>query len=207
MKGKEKNMSEIRNIVHRLRLGQSIRQIHRELGAYRPIIRDLNNLAIAHQWLNPELAMPSNEEIASIWEKQIKTQPHPLDIFKEQLEQWNKEGLSSIVIQQLLKERCSCDVQSIRRYRKKHFPKQIEPVMVRSTSAGRDMDLDFRDFGKFLADDGTLKRVWLFSYGYVIQDVHTERSFLIKPSQHFLWDMFMLLNILTEYPKLASWIT
>lgn len=163
MKGKEKNMNEIRNIVHRLRLGQSIRQIHRELGAYRPIIRDLNNLAIAHQWLNPELPMPSNEEIATVWEKQIKTQPHPFDIFKEQLEQWDKEGLSSIVIQRLLKDRCSCDVQAIRRYRKKHFPKQIEPVMVRSTSAGRDMDLDFGDLGKFLADDGTLKRVWLFS--------------------------------------------
>jgi len=163
MKGKEKNMSDIRNIVHRLRLGQSIRQIHRELGAYRPIIRDLNNLAITHQWLNAALPMPSNEEIATAWDKQIKTPPHPLDMFREQLEQWNKEGLSSIVIKQLLKDRCSCDVQAIRRYRKKHFPKQVEPVMVRSTSAGRDMDVDFGDLGKFLADDGTLKRVWLFS--------------------------------------------
>ena len=117
-------------------------------------------MAIIHQhgWLDNELPMPSDEEIAKIWKSKTKCQSHPLDVFKEQLEQWNKEGLTSVVIHQLLKEKCSCDVQAIRRYRNKHFPKPIEPVMVRSTLPGRDLDVDFGELGKFLDDDQESKK-------------------------------------------------
>lgn len=163
MKGKEKNMTDIRNIIHRLRLGQSIRQIHRELGTYRPLIRDLHNLAVSYNWLNQDLAMPADDEITRVLNKSPQIQAHPLDVYKDQLEQWTRDGLSAVVIQRLLKDRCSCDVQVIRRYRNKHFPKPIEAVMVRSTAPGRDMDLDFGDLGKFFADDGTIKRAWVFS--------------------------------------------
>jgi transposase len=163
MKGKEKNVMDVRNIIHRLRMGQSKRKIHRELGVHRPIIRDLHSLAVMHHWLDPELPMPSNEKIANVWNQKTKTQSHPLDAYREQLEQWNKEGLSAVVIHQLLKDKCPCDVQAIRRYRNKHFPKPIEPVMVRSTVPGRDMDVDFGELGRFIDDDGTIKKVWLFS--------------------------------------------
>ena len=68
---------------------------------------------------------------------ETKIQSHPLDIYREQLKQWDKEGLTSVVIHQLLKDKCPCDVQAIRRYRNKHFPKPVEPVMVRSTVPGK----------------------------------------------------------------------
>jgi hypothetical protein len=48
MKGKEKNMTEIRNVLYRLRMGQSKRRIQRELGIYRPLIRELYDLAVLH---------------------------------------------------------------------------------------------------------------------------------------------------------------
>lgn len=164
MKGKVKTMTEIRNIIHRLRMGQTHRQIHRDLRVHRSTIRELNRLAVIHQWLNTELPMPSDEEITKLWsQKKVKTQFHPLDVYKEQLAIWNKEGLTSIVIHQLLKDKCSCDVQAIRRYRNKHFPRAVEPVMVRSTVPGRDLELDFGELGRFLDDDQIEKRVWLFS--------------------------------------------
>jgi hypothetical protein len=163
MKGMVKSMTEIRNIIHRLRMGQSKRRIHKDLLTHRSIIRELHNLAIIHQWLNPESPMPSDEEIAKVWDRKTKTQCHPLDTYRDQLERWHKEGLSSVVIYQLLKDKCSCDAQAIRRYRNKHFPKMKEPVMVRSTVPGKDLDLDFGELGKFLDDDQTIKKVWLFS--------------------------------------------
>ena len=125
MKGKEKSMTEIRTIIHRLRLGQSIRSIHKELGVYRPLISELQALAIMHKWLDPKLPMPSDEEISKVRNQKTKESSHPLDAYKEQLEQWNREGLSSVVIHQLLKDKCPCDVQAIRRYRKKQFPKPM----------------------------------------------------------------------------------
>lgn len=164
MKGKEKSMTEIRTIIYRLRSQQSNRKISRELGVHRTIVSKLRSLAINNQWLNPELPMPSDEEIAKMWNPKIKMQSHPLDIYKEQIAQWHKEGISSVVVHQLLKDRCSCDVQAIRRYRNKHFPKSIKPVMVRSTVPGRDLELDFGYLGKFLDDDKVIRKVWLFSF-------------------------------------------
>jgi hypothetical protein len=69
MKGKETNMIEIRNIIHRLRMGHSKRRIHKELGIYRPIIRELHGLAIIHGWLDPELPMPNDDEISKVYTK------------------------------------------------------------------------------------------------------------------------------------------
>lgn len=163
MKGKQKNMADIRNIIHRLRMTQSDRCINKDLKVHRTIIREIRALAVAHQWLDLALPMPSDEQIAKVWNKKPKDMSHPLDPHKKQLEQWSKEGLSSVVIQQLLKDKCSCDVQVIRRYRQKHFAKQIEPVMIRYTIPGKDMDLDFGYLGKFLDDKRELKKVWLFS--------------------------------------------
>jgi transposase len=156
-------MTEIREIIHRLRMGQSKRGIHKEMGVYRPIIRELHSIAITQLWLDPTSPMPSNEEIAKVWTKKIKKTPHQLDNHKEEIAQWHKEELSSVVIYQLLKDKCPCDAQAIRRYRKKHFPKLTEPVMVRVTVAGRDMEVDFGELGKFLDEDGNIKKVWLFS--------------------------------------------
>lgn len=163
MKGKVKSMIEIRNILHRLRMGQSKRLIHRQLKVHRSTIRDLYNLAFEHQWLDPTLPMPGDEEIAQHWCPKKHSQTHALDSHKEQIEKWHKEGLSSVVIHQLLKEKCSCGVQAIRRYRNKHFPEAAESVMVRATVPGKFLDLDFGELGKFLDTEQNIRRVWLFS--------------------------------------------
>lgn len=164
MKGKRKSMTEVRNIIHRLRMGHSKRRIHKELNVHRSTIRELHSMALVQGWLNPELPMPSDEEIAKVCFQKNEVQHHPLDAYKEQIKQWDSESLSSVVIHQLLMDKCTCDVQAIRRYRKKHFPKQIKPVMVRPTAPGKEADIDFGELGKFLDDDGILKKVWLFSF-------------------------------------------
>src|ERR1700722_632398 len=164
MKGKEKNMTEVRNIIHRLRMGHSKRLIQRELKVHRTIIRELYCIAMSEGWLNPELPMPSDEEIARFRQDKVNQQVHPLDIYKDQMAEWIKEGCSSVVIQQLLQDRCPCDIQVIRRYRKKHFPNVPEPVMVRSTIPGQEMEIDFGELGNFLDDSGVSKRIWVLSF-------------------------------------------
>ncbi len=64
----------------------------------------------------------------------------------------------------LLKDECHCDPQAIRRYLRKHFPKQIDPVMVRHTEPGKDVDIDFGYLGTFLDSQGTLRKTWVFSF-------------------------------------------
>jgi transposase len=164
-KGKCKAMVEIRDVIHRLRNGQSNRCIERESGIDRSIIRKVKELAIVNQWLNLALPMPLDEQITRIWNPKTKTQKsHPLDLYHDDLKQWRQEGYSAVVIHQLLKDKCLCDAQAVRRYLNKHFPKPIEPVMVRPTVSGQDMDIDFGYLGNFLDDEGILRKTWVFSF-------------------------------------------
>jgi transposase len=164
-KGKCKAMVEIRDVIHRLRNGQSNRCIERESRIDRSIIRKVKALAIVNQWLNLTLPMPSDEEITRVWNPKSKTQKsHLLDAYHDDLKRWRQEGHTAVVIYQLLKDKCSCDAQAIRRYLNKYFPKPIEPVMVRPTVPGQDMDIDFGYLGNFLDDEGILRKTWVFSF-------------------------------------------
>lgn len=163
-KGKQKNMLDIRNIIHRLREGQSNRRIERETGIDRDIVRKVKKLSVDQAWLDRSVSMPTDEAIAIYWKTGIKAQRHHfLDPYRTDLEQWSKEGYSAVVMYQLLKDKCACNPQSIRRYLSKHFPKQIQPVMVRSTTPGKEIDIDFGYLGEFLDQGGEKRKAWLFS--------------------------------------------
>jgi transposase len=166
MRGKCRSMTDIRGVIHRLREGQSDRCIERETGIDRSIIRKIRKLSFSNGWLNLSLPMPKDEEIARYWTttKSSAERNHPLDIHRDSLQQWKKEGLSSVVIRRLLKGKSECSSQSIRRYLKKHFPNQVKPVMVRDTHPGQDMDVDFGYLGIFLDDSGNKRKVWVVSF-------------------------------------------
>ena len=87
----EKIIDAKHTIIHRLKLRQSIRRIHRELGVHRPLVRELHRLAIAHQWLDLALPMPSDEEIASAQKHQTTPHFHLLDDHYEQIKHWDKD--------------------------------------------------------------------------------------------------------------------
>ncbi len=163
MRGKQLAMKEARNIIHRLRQGQPKRAIERETGIHRSIIRKLCRIACDHQWLDSASLMPDDAEIAQKMGTNKSDEIHPLDPYRDQLRLWHKEGLSSVVIQRLLQDKFPCDVQVIRRYRQKHFPQTVVPVMVRTTTPGKELELDFGELGKFYNQNKELKRAWLFS--------------------------------------------
>ena len=134
-----------------------------------------------------------------------------LAIYHDSLEQWKKEGCSAVVIYQLLKDKCSCDAQSIRRYLNKHFPKQIDPVMTRSTISGQDVDIDFGYLGKFLDDQGHIKKAWVFSfrlrhsrrtYREVVLD-QSSQTFLLAHIHAFEWFGGVPRNVILDNCKAA----
>lgn len=205
-------MLDIREVIHRLREGHSDRRIGREINVDRSIIKKIRTLSILHQWLDTLLAMPTDEEISRLWNLTSKAQkPHPLDIHYDHLEQWRKEGYSAVVIHQLLKDKSSCDAQSIRRYLNKHFPKQVDPVMVRNTISGQDLDIDFGYLGKFLDDEGVIRKAWVFSfrlrhsrrtYREVVLD-QSSKTFLLAHIRAFEWFGGVPKNVILDNCKAA----
>jgi hypothetical protein len=211
-KGKYTTMLDIRTVIHRLREGHSDRRIGREVKMDRSIIKKIRALSILHQWLNTSLAMPTDAEIAKFWDSSSKTQKqHPLDLYRDDLEQWKKEGYSAVVMHQVLKEQCSCDAQTIRRYLNKHFPNQVDPVMARNTIPGQDLDIDFGYLGKFLDDEGEIRKAWVFSfrlrhsrraYREVVLD-QSSKTFLLAHVNAFEWFGGVPKNVILDNCKAA----
>jgi len=212
-KGKCKTMLDIREVIHRLREGHSNRRIWRETGVDRSIIKKIKILANLHRWLDVSLTMPTDEEISKFWNSTNKVQKkkHPLDLHRDSLEQWKKEGCSAIVIHRLLKDKCPCDPQAIRRYMHKYFPNPIDPVMVRHTIPGNDLDIDFGYLGKFLNDEGIVKKAWVFSfrlrhsrraYREIVLD-QSSQTFLISHIHAFEWFGGVPKNVILDNCKAA----
>lgn len=204
-------MLDIREVIHRLREGHSDRRIRRDIGIDRSIIKKIRALSILHQWLDTSSAMPTDGEISKFWNSKSKTQkPHPLDLHYDHLKQWRKEGYSAVVMHQLLKDQCPCDAQAIRRYLKKHFPNQVDSVMVRSTIAGQDLDIDFGYLGQFL-DHGAIRKAWVFSfrlrhsrraYREVVLD-QSSKTFLLAHVHAFEWFGGVPKNVILDNCKAA----
>jgi transposase len=211
-KGKRKTMLDIRVVIHRLREGHSDRSIGRETGIDRSVIKKIRTLSVLHQWLDTSLPMPTDEEIYKFWKPTTKAQkPHPLDLHRDHLEQWRKEGHSAVVMYQLLQDQCSCDPQVIRRYLNKNFPKQVDPVMVRHTIPGQDLDIDFGYLGKFLDDEGVVRKAWVFSfrlrhsrraYREVVLD-QSSQTFLLAHIHAFEWFGGVPKNVILDNCKAA----
>ena len=159
-------MIEKRDILIRLRNKYSIRKISDDLNIHRRIVRKMRTAAIKKDWLNPNIDMPSDYEIAQIGIEQIGRLPHQLDAHIETIKQWRDEGMSAMVIQRLLREihHCCCGIGALRRYIRKICPKLPDPVMVRSTVAGDVMEVDFGFLG-YLWDESLAKprKAWVFS--------------------------------------------
>ncbi len=155
---RRKSLAEITEIIRRLKKGQGIRVIHRELKVHRTIVRKVKSIAEQKGWLDLDKNIPPDDEIYSLWEsdESKNESEHPLDRFKPDFERWRQENYSYVVIHELIKARYNCSESTVRRYIQKMLPKHAKPVIPRSTMPGEIMEVDFGFLG--LAYDDNEKR-------------------------------------------------
>jgi len=159
---------ELWDIVHRLRLGQSVKAIHRETGRHKTVIRAVRDLAAQRGWLNLLEELPSEGEIGRRYQEQgpsPEEQPHLLQTVEEPITEWLKEGNSFQVIHRLLLQRgIEVSESTVRRWIHRRFPRLPKPVIVRSTIPGEAMEVDFGYLGVFREQSsGRLRKAWFFS--------------------------------------------
>lgn len=159
-------MHNYQDVLHRLRLNQSIRQIHKDTKIHKTLIRKIKKTSEVKQWLDPSNPIPSLAEIDLAF-NQIPTEKkhsHILDECHDQIKEWHEKGHSNVVIHALLKDRLDISLSTVRRYREKHFPGYIDPVMIRSIVPGEVAEVDFGQLGT--VHDATKNRnriAWIFS--------------------------------------------
>lgn len=141
-------MTEKREVIRRLRHGQSIRQIHRETGIHRTILRDLKALSQQKGWLDRARRLPPEIAIARLLAKGKKREEeHPLDRYKDRIKQWLEEKTSYLLIHEFISEEIEVSEATVRRYCKKHFPGLPKICYLRPTIPGEVMEVDFGFLG------------------------------------------------------------
>jgi len=149
-------MPELKEILHRLKLGQSKRTIQKETGTHRTIIREMERLASENGWLESE-KLPDEGEILQKREGQRVAGVHPLDSYRDYIKGLVEREVSYTVIHRLIQEKHPCDESTVRRYIKRAFPETIKPVIRREAEPGI-MEVDFGHLCMAI-DDRTNKRV------------------------------------------------
>ena len=163
---RRRTMTEKREVLRRLRLGQGIRQIKRETGMHRTQIREIKACAEVQGWLSTDVELPSTEVLEHALSSALDNEQsvHPLDQFKARIEQWRRAELSFIVIHRLIAEQYPCSEATVRRYIHRQFPVPLKPVMLRSSIPGEVMEVDFGYLGLTWDEVSNRNRkTWVFS--------------------------------------------
>src|ERR1700738_416349 len=105
MSNKRFEMHEIRQIIFRLRQGESIRGIARAKLADRKKIRKINHISIQQGWLlESNTALPTDEELSKFFKpKQVITTQSLILPYQNQIEEWFKQGIQASTIHAALK--------------------------------------------------------------------------------------------------------
>jgi transposase len=160
---RKKNMTEYKDIIRRLKAGQGIRKIHRETGIHRTIVRKVHRAAQGRGWLAATAPLPGEEELAAHLNRPTREQ-EPLDAFFDRIAAWVEKDYSYVVMHRLIARDYPCSEATVRRYVKKRFGATPESVMVRETTPGETMEVDFGYLG--LTHDrhtGRTRKTYLFS--------------------------------------------
>ena len=160
-------MIELKDILERLRMGQSIKEINRELKRHKTVIRKVKRIAEEKNWLDPNSTLPSEKEIKEAYESRDGTEQgesHLLDAFKTEIERWMGEDYSFVVMHKLINGSVLCSESMVRRYVHKNFPQAPRIVMVRETIAGEVLEVDFGYLGlSWDVNTNSRRKTWFFS--------------------------------------------
>ena len=160
-------MVEKVEVIRRLQLKQAIRAINRETGIHRTLIREIRDIAAQKGWLEAAAPLPTEYSLQRALNELHDSQEqetHPLDQWKEEIKRWVDAGYSFIVIHQLVREYHECSESTVRRYIHRRFPSKPRAVMVRPSTPGEVMEVDFGYLG--ISYDHSAKRnrrTYLFS--------------------------------------------
>jgi transposase len=163
------HVNQVRDIVYRLRQGQSERQIALDLKVSRHTVAKYRELADGFGYLDAARALPSDKELLTSLGP-VKPPPRiesTVSPFREVVEQLLSEGVEQMAILQRLREDhgYTGSYSSIRRFVKHLRPKEPEAFVRVHTSPGEEAQVDFGSAG---ALDDPVKQVRRPSYLFVM---------------------------------------
>jgi transposase len=167
MPGKRKDTMDIREILRRLRKGQSQRTIAKALGI------DRKTVGRYHQWAQAQglLArpLPLSSELHHLLEETLSSPPPPqntssVEPYRPLVEQLRQEGVEIAAIHQRLRERgYTGSYASVHRFVRVLEPQAPQATVRVETRPGEEAQVDFGYAGRMVdPQTGALRRTWAF---------------------------------------------
>ena len=159
-------MYEYRQVLVRMRQGQSDRMISRARLMGRDKAQQVRAIADARGWLDPVQALPDDSALAEVFARAREAAtPSVLEPYREQIEAWCREGIQGTTIHRLLRRRFEFrgSYSAVRRFLSKLDPGPAGRTIRLSFEPGEAVQVDFGS-GPKLPDpvSGELTPTWFF---------------------------------------------
>lgn len=157
---------EIRNVIARMRLGETDRQISRAGLMGRNKAAALRRLALEHGWLNKDAAMPANEMIAAAL--QPLTTPiytSSIDPYADQVLAWARRGVTGVAIHQGLVRNYGFAgaYSAVKRFLQRHCKAEPATTVILDFKPGEAAQVDFGAGPQLINwETGEVVKTWFF---------------------------------------------
>lgn len=163
------HMNYINDIIHRLRCGESERQISRDLGISRPTVHKYKIMATIEGYLDIDTERPGLDQIAEVLgpKPQPPKKPSTLEPYQEVVKQMIERGIEMTAMWQRLRSDHGYEgsYSSVRRFvHRLQCPKPGDKAVIRVQSEpGEEMQVDFGSVGQlFDPGCGRLRTAYVF---------------------------------------------
>lgn len=162
-----RHMNEIREIIHRLRRGQKVRGIAREMSLARNTVRKYRDLAREQGLLNAEQALPDNAALGRL----LGPPPLPrhmrstLEPYEGVVKAYLDAGVELVALWQRLRDEHGYrgSYSSVRRFVARIRPTEPEAVCRIETAPGEEAQVDFGSAGlQWDGKAGRRRKAWAF---------------------------------------------
>ncbi len=167
MAGRRCEVTDVREVLRRLRLGEPARRIARELGLSRNTVAGYHRWARQHGLLTGELPDPAT--LATLLHPPEPAQPRPdqsgVAPFRAQVVAWWQQGVEGQAIFQLLVEQqgFTGSYSAVKRFLRRLEPPTPRATVRVETAPGEEAQVDFGSAGLlFDPDADRLRRAWAF---------------------------------------------
>ena len=160
-------MYEIRQIIQRLRMGESTRQIARSLHVGRGTVDSIRAIALNQNWLEPSGQIPEDSLLATFFKAPRKAAQNVSSVepFREEILKWHAQGINATTIRRALHQKhgYSGSVYALYRFLNREAPATPEATIKLEFAVGEMAQVDF-GMGPGITDrkTGEIFKTWIF---------------------------------------------
>lgn len=160
-------MYEIRQIIQRLRMGESTRQIARAQHVGRAKVAAVEVVALNQNWLDPLVALPEDATLAAFFTSARRTPQNvsSVEAFRDEILAWHHQGLNTTTMRRALHQRhgYTGSVHALYRFLKSAVPDVPQATTKLDFPVAEMAQVDF-GMGPVITDRATGERfkTWIF---------------------------------------------